>query len=56
MKKTIIAFVIGIIVGGTGGYAILQSYYKKLVTKENVEKVKQVAADGLETAAETLKK
>lgn len=56
MKKAIIAFLIGVVVGGTGGYAALKTYYKKVVTKENVTKVKQIAAEGLEKTADSLKK
>ncbi len=39
MKNFLLGLVIGIVLGGTGAYAVVKEKVKKAATKENAEKV-----------------
>lgn len=39
MKSFFVGLVIGIVLGGTGAYAVVKEKAKKVATKENAEKV-----------------
>ena len=49
MKNFLVGLVIGIVLGGTGGYAIVKEKAKKVATKENAEKVVKASQDFSDT-------
>ena len=49
MKNFLVGLVIGIVLGGTGGYAIVKEKAKKVATKENSEKVVKATGEFSDT-------
>lgn len=43
MKKFLLGLVVGVVLGATGGYAVVMDKIKKTATIENVEKVSAAA-------------
>jgi len=49
MKNFLVGLVIGIVLGGTGAYAVVKEKVKKAATKENAEKVVKATGEFTDT-------
>lgn len=54
MKNFFIGLVIGIVIGGMGGYAFLKEKVTKIATKENTEKVVKATQNFSDTIKEVV--